>query len=351
MSKNNSQWRKSLSAAKQAMITTGCWSPEQQMGRRFAIGCVALEITQRCNLDCTLCYLSEHSEAVADIPIEEIFRRIDNIYTLYGPRTDIQISGGDPTLRKREELVAIIRYIKSKDMRSTLMTNGIRATRSLLTELAKAGLTDVAFHVDSTQEIKGATDEKSLHERRLKYIYNAKNLGLSIMFNTTIHIGNFHEITDLVEFFKSHSDSIRTVSFQIQADTGRGVTGKRNVIITADTVWNKIEQGLQTTLNNKAVIAGHKQCNRYGMSLIVNNKAFDLFSESEFITKLHTATAHIDLDRQRKWRTIKDIAYWMFTRPIYLLSIAKWTILLLKKTQLDLIKSERASKESILLYS
>jgi hypothetical protein len=32
----------------------------QQMGRRWPIGCVALEITQRCNLDCTLCYLSEN---------------------------------------------------------------------------------------------------------------------------------------------------------------------------------------------------------------------------------------------------------------------------------------------------
>jgi hypothetical protein len=46
-----------------------------QRGRRYAIGCVALEITQRCNLDCTLCYLSESSEAVKDLPLEEVFRR------------------------------------------------------------------------------------------------------------------------------------------------------------------------------------------------------------------------------------------------------------------------------------
>jgi molybdenum cofactor biosynthesis enzyme MoaA len=322
------------------MIDTGCWSPKQQMGRRWSIGCVALEITQRCNLDCTLCYLSEHSEAVADIPIEEIFRRIDNIYNQYGPRTDIQVTGGDPTLRKRSELLAIIRYIKSKDMHSTLMTNGIRATRSLLTELADAGLTDVAFHVDTTQEIKGTTDEKSLNERRLKYINNAKDLGLSVMFNTTVHKYNFHEIIDLVKFFKQHANSVRTVSFQLQADTGRGVADKRDVVITADTVWNEIEQALQTTLNNKVIIAGHKQCNRYGMSLIVNNKVYDLFAESDFITKLHTATAHITLDRQRRWKTAKDIAVCLFTRPIYLLLIGKWVIRLLNLAKLDLIKGK-----------
>ena len=49
--------------------------PNQQSGQRWTIGCMALEITQRCNLDCTLCYLSENSEAVQDLPIEEIFRR------------------------------------------------------------------------------------------------------------------------------------------------------------------------------------------------------------------------------------------------------------------------------------
>ncbi|MSQ73312.1 MAG: DUF3047 domain-containing protein [Betaproteobacteria bacterium] len=82
------------------------------MGSRWPIGCVALEITQRCNLDCTLCYLSEHSEAVRDIPLEEIFRRIDLIFRHYGPNTDVQITGGDPTLRQREELLAIVQRVR-----------------------------------------------------------------------------------------------------------------------------------------------------------------------------------------------------------------------------------------------
>lgn len=45
-----------------SMLATGQWTASQFMGRRWPIGCVALEITQRCNLDCTACYLSEHSE-------------------------------------------------------------------------------------------------------------------------------------------------------------------------------------------------------------------------------------------------------------------------------------------------
>ena len=59
-----------MALARARMEATGQWHPHQSMGRRWAIGCVALEITQRCNLNCTLCYLSDHSEAVKDIPVE-----------------------------------------------------------------------------------------------------------------------------------------------------------------------------------------------------------------------------------------------------------------------------------------
>ncbi|MBC7918559.1 MAG: hypothetical protein H7Y28_12200 [Rhodoferax sp.] len=48
------------------MQNTQQWAPWQMLGRRMAIGCIALEITQRCNLDCSYCYLSESSEALKD---------------------------------------------------------------------------------------------------------------------------------------------------------------------------------------------------------------------------------------------------------------------------------------------
>ncbi|MEO9163327.1 MAG: radical SAM protein, partial [Casimicrobiaceae bacterium] len=139
--------RAALAAARQRMMATGQWTAGQFMGRRWPIGCVALEITQRCNLDCTACYLSENAEAVKDLPLEEVFDRIDMIFAHYGPNTDVQVTGGDPTLRKRDELVAIVRRIREKGMRPTLFTNGIRARRELLQELVDAGLVDVAFHV------------------------------------------------------------------------------------------------------------------------------------------------------------------------------------------------------------
>jgi len=48
-----------------ALAAQGLDLSGQQMGQRWAVGCVALEITQRCNLDCTAWHLSEHSDVHA----------------------------------------------------------------------------------------------------------------------------------------------------------------------------------------------------------------------------------------------------------------------------------------------
>ena len=93
--------------------------------------------------------------------------------------------------------MAIVRYIRKKKMRASFFTNGIKATRSMLEELCEAGVEDIAFHVDLTQEIKGYKTEMDLCEIRQEYIERARGLPLSVFFNNTITPANFHEVPDL----------------------------------------------------------------------------------------------------------------------------------------------------------
>ena len=180
----------SLREARARISAAGQWTPSQALGRRFPIGCVALEITQRCNLDCTLCYLSENAEAVKDTPLDELHRRIEDVFTRYGSHTDVQVTGGEPTLRKSSDLVEIVRHIADRRMRPALFTNGIRAKRDLLAELSAAGLVDVAFHVDLTQERRGYDTEGALNEIRKVYIDRARGLPLNVIFNTSVFAVN-----------------------------------------------------------------------------------------------------------------------------------------------------------------
>ncbi|MEO1249908.1 MAG: radical SAM protein, partial [Pseudomonadota bacterium] len=171
---------------KEALQACGQFGPQQTAGRFYPMACVSLEVTQRCNLDCTLCYLSERAEMAHDVPLDILFDRIEMVARHYGAGTSIQISGGDPTLRPLPDLVAICAKIRAMGMRSCLMTNGILANREMLRTLSRAGLDDVAFHVDLTQGRTGFPSEEALNSVRGAYIDRAKGLGLRILFNTTV---------------------------------------------------------------------------------------------------------------------------------------------------------------------
>lgn len=309
----------------------------QVLGRRNAIGCVALEITQRCNLDCTLCYLSENSERVKDIPLSEVFHRIDRIHERFGAPTSVQITGGDPTLRKRSELVAIVARVRGKGMLPTLMTNGIKATRDLLEELVEAGLNDVAFHVDLTQERKGFATEKDLNAVRLEYIERARGLPIAVIFNTTVCRENFDEIPDLIRFFRRHADVVGMASFQLQADTGRGVLRERDRIISLQTVREKITEGAGIPISWDTVLIGHPQCHRIGITLEANGNLYDLNDDPAFFNRFLTDFEHVMLDRRYPRKAALALAREALRRPRWLVRAARFFAPKIWKMRHDLL--------------
>lgn len=299
---------------------TKVWQGNQQLGRQGAIGCVSLEITQKCNLDCSLCYLSPNANQITDLPLSELFQRLEKIRHDFGPNTDIQISGGDPTVRSREDLLAIVRYARSLELNPTLMTNGIKCSRDLLEELVDCGLSDVAFHVDMTQERIGYADEEELNDLRLEYIERTKGLPLMVMFNTTIFEQNFHQIPKLVRFFIEQSANISFVSFQLQADTGRSRLNKREATVSLDSVMWQINQGAGSSLFWDVVLVGHPKCNKYAGTLVINGKALGILEDKKVFADFLNEFGHVTHDRRDGpgkifWHYFKIMAWkpaWIF---------------------------------------
>jgi len=295
-------------------------TPNQVLGRRSTIGCVALEITQRCNLDCTLCYLSENSESVRDLPIEVLFNRIDRIRETYGPGVGVQVTGGDPTLRKRRELVEIVRRIGERDLRPSLLTNGIRATRDLLEELAAAGLFDVAFHVDTTQRRKKYPSEESLNAIREEYIERARGLPVAVIFNTSVHAGNLEEVPMLARFFLRHSDVVGMASFQTQAVTGRGEWRDRAPELTPDAVAERIRRGVGLArLSWDTALVGHPKCNRGVMLATTRDQAIDVLTDRALFERFLEQFRHVPFDRRDVPRTARQVIAAALREPYWLL--------------------------------
>jgi len=287
------------------------FTPNQVLGRLHSIGCVAVEITQKCNLDCTLCYLSEHSQSVSDIPLEEVYRRLDDVLHHYGPGTHVQITGGDPTLRKHTELVEIA-----------------------------VGLRDVAFHVDSTQRRENGDNELSLNSVRQEYIDRTKGLGLMVIFNTTVHKDNFHDIPDLVRFFRERADKVGLVSFQLQADTGRGEWRQRDVVINTQTVEQQIEAGSTKDLPWDVMQVGHTDCHHYLPTAVVNNKVYPLITSKEFIADFMRDFQGACWDRHKSFKHIASkFVVELFKKPIWFWRLPVFGAKLLLKMFRDIVKA------------
>ncbi len=319
-------------------------TPSQSLGQRKAIGCVAVEITQRCNLDCTLCYLSEMSESTLDIPMEEVKRRIDEILYIYGPNSPVQITGGDPTLRQEDELIEIVRYASSRTLQPALLTNGIKATRALLQKLAAAGLRDVAFHVDMTQQLRKPNkeyyqSEEELNVIRKEYIERARGLGIAVIFNTTLCCTNFHELPMLVRFFRDNADGVGMCSFQLQADTGRGVLHGRPDSIEPRNLIRIIDETLGRPINFDVVDIGHPSCNRIGYSFVCNRNAYDLWWDPDIINKLYNEFEGVGLDRGNPKKAVKTAVLHILKHPRILLKGLPFLLVHLWRMKWDLIKS------------
>ena len=328
-------------------------TPNQVLGRRSTIGCVALEITQRCNLDCTLCYLSESAESVKDLPLEAVFERVDTIHETYGPGVGVQITGGDPTLRPRAELVAIVRRVAERGLRPSLFTNGIRATRDLLQELAEAGLFDVAFHVDTTQRFKKYPTEESLNAVRREYIERARGLRIAVIFNTTIHAGNLEEVPTLVRFFLEHSDVVGMASFQVQAATGRGEWRERAAHVTSEAIRERIREGVGLPrLAWDTALVGHPKCNRGTMLATVGGRVVDVLSDRPLYERFLQEFRHVSFDRRDVRATARRVVmatvlrspYWLVRGGAFLAS-RLWSV------RRELWRRERIGKITFFVHA
>lgn len=339
-----------MGRARERMASAGQWAPWQMVGRRMAIGCVALEVTQRCNLDCSYCYLSESSEALKDIPLEEVLRRADLIRDHYGPGADVQVTGGEPTLRDRAELLAIVRHIRGRGMRPSLFTNGIRASRALLSELAAAGLEDVAFHVDMTQGRRGYGCERDLHAVRREYIERVRGLPLATMFNTTAFPGNLSELPGVARFFVDNADVVRLASFQVGADSGRG-TGRERVALDAAAVRQAIREGAGAPLDFGAASAGHAACNGYAFGLVINGRVHDFFDDPAFVQATMAASAGLAMPRARRSAAARVAAAYLARHRAVLWGVVRRAARLAWRARRDLVAARgRVGKISFFVH-
>lgn len=131
---------------------------------------LSLSVTSRCNLRCTYCYSEADNRHAADVPTRELFRIIDEFYTL-GTRV-FMLQGGEPLLHP--DIDAIIAHVKSKKAYCSVTTNGTYVQKHLA---ALKQVDQVQLSIDGNEAItaahRGAGVYASLLEA-IKLCHNAR---------------------------------------------------------------------------------------------------------------------------------------------------------------------------------
>ncbi len=185
--------------------------------------CVLLELTNRCNLQCPVCFAAAGEGDEKDVSLAEIESHYDMLLASGGP-FNIQLSGGEPTLR--DDLADIIAMGRKKGFSFfQLNTNGLRIAQEegYAEFLRDAGVSCVFLQFDglsdSTYEVLRG---KPLLNLKRKAIERCSEVGLGIVLVPTVAPDvNEDEVGRIIDFAMSRHPAVRGVHFQPISYFGR----------------------------------------------------------------------------------------------------------------------------------
>lgn len=186
--------------------------------------CTALlEITQRCNLSCPVCFADAAHSPPPDPDLATIERWYRLLLAQSGP-CNVQLSGGEPTVRR--DLPRIIRLGRQLGFGFIqLNSNGLRlgTEPDYAAQLREAGLSSLFLQFDGTDDaVYQALRGRSLLAQKLAAIEACAAAGIGVILVPTVKPGvNDHIIGDIIHFALRYAPAVRGVHFQPISYFGR----------------------------------------------------------------------------------------------------------------------------------
>jgi hypothetical protein len=185
--------------------------------------CVLLEVTQRCNLKCPVCFAAAGKDQEAD-PSMAVIEGWYRMLLASGGPYNIQLSGGEPTVRDDlPEIVALGRSLGFDFIQ--INTNGLRLATdgAYVKQLKAAGLSCVFLQFDGTNDVIYETLRGApLLDIKLQAIRRCAEEKLGIVLVPTLAPGvNTGDIGNIIQFAIDAMPAVRGVHFQPVSYFGR----------------------------------------------------------------------------------------------------------------------------------
>ena len=194
-------------------------SPNATNTEKYVPLVLSWNVTRKCNLKCSHCYINAAStEAMDELTTEEGKRLIDQICEVSHPL--LILSGGEPLLRK--DIYELIQYGTQKGLRMGLGSNGALIDNAVAKKLKEAGIKTVSISIDSHipehhDDFRGV---KGSWEKAVNAIKALRENDILVQVNTTLTQQNYDEIDDIM----SLAEKLGVENFHLffLVPTGRG---------------------------------------------------------------------------------------------------------------------------------
>ncbi len=195
------------------------YPPKETASEKFIPLIVSWNLTRKCNLKCSHCYINATtSELKGELNTEESKQLIDQIAEVSRPL--LILSGGEPLLRN--DVYELIRYGTEKGLRMGLGSNGGLIDSKAARKLKEAGIKTVSISLDSPipeqhDEFRGVAGS---WQKAINAIKALRENDVLVQVNTTLTQQNYNQIDDIM----SLSEQIGVENFHLffLVPTGRG---------------------------------------------------------------------------------------------------------------------------------
>lgn len=205
---------------------------------------VEIEVTQRCNLRCPVCFMAAGGVSV-DPTLETIQSMFQNILQQCTVSTSIQLTGGEPTVHR--DLPEIIRMGREAGFSAIeINTNGvlIGSDAGMIERLARAGISGIYLQFDGlTREVYQKIRGADLLEIKLRAIENCRTAGVQVVLAMTVIQGiNHDQLGEVLDFALKNQDVIAGVAYQPAFGSGRFEVQSERRLTMGDVIFMLSDQ-------------------------------------------------------------------------------------------------------------
>jgi radical SAM protein with 4Fe4S-binding SPASM domain len=166
---------------------------------------VDIELTQKCNLKCKHCFITERKYSFSKKTFEVIKKLSEEGVIIF------ELIGGEPFLVK--EIFPIIKYLKNNRKIVTIATNGTLITDNIAKNLAKNPPHKIFVSLDGPKKINDFIRGKGSFDKTTTGIYNLNKVGIIPSISYCINRLNLNAINVFVKEIEDLNLKIKNIFF------------------------------------------------------------------------------------------------------------------------------------------